>query len=118
MENGEDLYLIAADAVRDDKWGARDDEFSCPGYPTCPTHLRMMPESLNRRKNSFEKRVGDARTLPDEVLAGRLKVAAGERRPAHLHRRRRLAAMLLACFRICAWSVSLPASACWRPALI
>ena len=82
MQHGENLHVLAAETVSDNKWGTRDDEFSCPVHATLAAHFRMLFQQLHRRKDPFDHLVGRCRSVLGEKFVRRLQVAAGERRPA------------------------------------
>ena len=82
MQHGENLHVLAAETVSDNKWGTRDDEFSCPVHATLAAHFRVLFQQLPCREDPFDHPVGRDRSLLGQEFVRGLQVVAGERRPA------------------------------------
>ena len=95
MENRQNLHLVMTKAVRDNKRSARDDELSRCCNTAFSANMRMMFQHLHNRQDVFDQVVGRRGILSSKVFVSGLQVAGGERRPAQLHRCRRLAKIFL-----------------------
>ena len=81
MEDRENLYLVAAESIRDHKRGTRDDELSGPGHATLAAHPRMMLQRLHGREDPFDRGVGRSCAFLGEVFVSRFQMVASERGP-------------------------------------